>query len=302
LIRQDSNIQLQVQSQQLPVKMSSQKVAVVTGGNKGIGYAIVKGLCEKFGGVVYLTARDVSRGEAAVAKLKELGYKPEFHQLDINEQSSITKLKDHLSQKHGGLDLLVNNAAIAFKSDATEPFAEQAEKTIAVNYFSTLRVCETLFPILKNNARVVNLSSSAGHLSRIPSADLRKKLNDPQLTVSKLNKLMEQFVQDAKNNRWQEAGWGNSTYVVSKVGVSALTKVQQRDFDNEKPNRNISVNSVHPGYVDTDMTSHKGPWTIEQGARAPLFLALEAHNLKGAYVWSNATVAQWDSDNAPASF
>jgi NAD(P)-dependent dehydrogenase (short-subunit alcohol dehydrogenase family) len=75
----------------------------------------VKGLCEKFGGVVYLTARDVGRGEAAVAKLKELGYKPEFHQLDINEQSSITKLKDHLSQKHGGLDLLVNNAAIAFK-------------------------------------------------------------------------------------------------------------------------------------------------------------------------------------------
>jgi carbonyl reductase 1 len=78
--------------------MSSQKVAVVTGGNKGIGYAIVKGLCEKFGGVVYLTSRDVSRGEAAVAKLKELGYKPEFHQLDINDQSSITKLKDHLSQ------------------------------------------------------------------------------------------------------------------------------------------------------------------------------------------------------------
>jgi short-subunit dehydrogenase len=75
----------------------------------------VKGLCEKFGGVVYLTSRDVSRGEAAVAKLKELGYKPEFHQLDINDQSSITKLKDHLSQKHGGFDLLVNNAAIAFK-------------------------------------------------------------------------------------------------------------------------------------------------------------------------------------------
>jgi carbonyl reductase 1 len=84
--------------------------------------------------------------------------------------------------------------------------------------------------------------------------------------------------------------------------VSALTKVQQRDFDNEKPNRNISVNSVHPGYVDTGMSNHKSPWTIEQGARAPLFLALEALNLKGAYVWSDATVVQWDSDKAPASF
>ncbi|XP_008193964.2 carbonyl reductase [NADPH] 1 [Tribolium castaneum] len=105
---------------------------------------------------------------------------------------------------------------------------------------------------------------------------------------------------DAKANKHQEAGWGTSAYVVSKVGVSALTRIQQREFDKEAPNRNISVNSVHPGYVDTDMTSHKGPWTIEQGARAPLFLALEAENLKGQYIWSNATVAQWDADKPPA--
>ncbi|RZC42672.1 carbonyl reductase [NADPH] 1 [Asbolus verrucosus] len=280
--------------------MSSQKVAVVTGGNKGIGYAIVKGLCEKFQGIVYLTSRDVDRGETAVSQLKEVGCNPVFHQLDIDDQSSIDKFKEHLVQSHGGLDLLVNNAAIAFKNDAPEPFSEQAEKTTAVNYFSTLRVCEALFPILRSNARVVNLSSSAGHLSRIPSADLRAKLNDPALTVAQLNKLMEQFVQDAKDNKNQEAGWGNSAYVVSKVGVSALTKIQQREFDNESPNRNICVNSVHPGYVDTDMTSHKGPWTIEQGARAPLFLALEAENLKGQYVWSDATVAQWDADHPPA--
>lgn len=75
----------------------------------------MKGLCEKFQGTVYLTARDVGRGEAAVSKLKELGFNPLFHQLDITEKSSIIKLKDHLVAKHGGLDLLVNNAAIAFK-------------------------------------------------------------------------------------------------------------------------------------------------------------------------------------------
>ncbi|XP_044265861.1 carbonyl reductase [NADPH] 1-like [Tribolium madens] len=281
--------------------MSVQKVALVTGGNKGIGYAIVKGLCEKFQGVVYLTARDVGRGEAAVGKLKELGFNPLFHQLDINDQNSITKLKNHLVEKHGGLDLVVNNAAIAFKNDAPDPFSEQAETTVAVNYFSLLRVCETLFPILRQNARVVNLSSSAGHLSRIPSPNLRAKFSDPNLTIPQLNKLMEQFVQDAKANKHQEAGWGTSAYVVSKVGVSALTRIQQREFDKETPNRNISVNSVHPGYVDTDMTSHKGPWTIEQGARAPLFLALEAENLKGQYIWSNAAVAQWDADKPTAT-
>jgi NAD(P)-dependent dehydrogenase (short-subunit alcohol dehydrogenase family) len=59
-------------------------------------------------------------------------------------------------------------------------------------------------------------------------------------------------------------GWGSSAYNVSKVGVSALTIIQQRQFDKDS-RPGIVVNSVHPGYVDTDMTSHKGPLTIEQG-------------------------------------
>lgn len=58
--------------------------------------------------------------------------------------------------------------------------------------------------------------------------------------------------------------WGNSAYAVSKVGVSALTVVQQRIFDSDS-RKDIIVNSVHPGYVDTDLTNHKGPLTIEEG-------------------------------------
>ncbi|KAK9886609.1 hypothetical protein WA026_017531 [Henosepilachna vigintioctopunctata] len=273
--------------------MSLEKIAVVTGSNKGIGYAIVKGLCERFNGKVYLTARDVSRGEEAVKKLNHLGLQPLFHQLDINDQESIIKFKDHIVKEHGGIDILVNNAAIAFKSDSPEPFEKQAEETIAVNYFSLLRVCNTLFPILRENARVVNVSSSAGHLSRIPSEDLRKKLSDASLTTDNLSKLMEKFVSDAKMGKHQDEGWGNSAYVVSKVGCSALTIIQQRQFDNEKPFRNISANSVHPGYVDTDMTSHKGPLTIEEGAVGPLYLSLDNHGLKGKYVWCDKREVDW---------
>lgn len=62
-----------------------------------------------------------------------------------------------------------------------------------------------------------------------------------------------------------ELGYPNSCYVVSKVGVSALTQIQQRTFDNDTSRIDLVINSVHPGYVDTDMTSHKGPLTIEQG-------------------------------------
>lgn len=68
----------------------------------------------------------------------------------------------------------------------------------------------------------------------------------------------------AKSGNHQAEGWPNSAYQVSKVGVSALTFIQQHAFDAD-PREDLVVNAVHPGYVDTDMTNHKGPLTIEQG-------------------------------------
>ncbi|GLV36438.1 uncharacterized protein CBL_08929 [Carabus blaptoides fortunei] len=277
----------------------STKVAVVTGGNKGIGFGIVKGLCEKFNGIVYLTARDVQRGENAVKELEKLGYKPKFHQLDINDTNSVDLFREYIQETYGGLDVLVNNAAIAFKHDSTAPFSEQAAETIRVNYFSLVRICHAMFPILRPHARVVNLSSSAGQLMRIPGAALREKLGSPSLTEEELSTLMNDFVESAKNNRTEADGWGNSAYAVSKVGVSALTFIQQRQFDTEVSQNGspgIIVNAVHPGYVDTDMTSHKGDWTIAQGADAPLYLALlpvDNNEIKGSYVWKDRRVLDW---------
>lgn len=180
----------------------------VTGANKGIGYAIVKGLCEKFQGTVYLTARNESKGEKAVADLKALGYSPVFHQLDITDQTSIDRFKQHLQTTHGGIDILINNAGVIvevmfnyqFKHTLfieqfqNKPLGQLAEETVNVNYFGTLRVCEALFPLLRQNAKVVNVSSSAGLLTRIPSADLRAKFSDPNLTVDGLSNLMRKFI------------------------------------------------------------------------------------------------------------
>lgn len=64
---------------------------------------------------MYLTARDVGRGEQAVKKLEELGLKPIFHQLDITDNNSIVRFRDYIASNEGGIDILVNNAAIAFK-------------------------------------------------------------------------------------------------------------------------------------------------------------------------------------------
>lgn len=84
----------------------------VTGSNKGIGYAIVKGLCEQFDGDVYLTSRNITKGQQAVNQLKALGLNPKFHQLDITNETSVNALRDHIKDTYGGIDILINNAAV----------------------------------------------------------------------------------------------------------------------------------------------------------------------------------------------
>lgn len=99
------------------VQMATPKVALVTGSNKGIGLAVVRSLCKQFTGDVYLTSRDVGRGTAAVENLKTEGLKPLFHQLDITDPESVRVARDFFLEKYGGVDVLINNAAIAFKSN-----------------------------------------------------------------------------------------------------------------------------------------------------------------------------------------
>jgi carbonyl reductase 1 len=189
---------------------------------------------------------------------------------------------------------------MAYKHNATEPFGEQADNTIRVNFIDTLNVCESLFPLLRKHARVVNVSSSAGHLQKINGAEpgrseLQKRFSAADATQEQIVQLANEFVTLAKQGTHFEAGWPNSTYVVSKVAVSALTIIQQRKFD-ENPEKDIVVNSVHPGYVDTDMTSHKGELTIDEGCQAPVYLALLPPNVKeprGGYVWCDKRTIDW---------
>jgi len=273
-------------------------VAVVTGSNKGIGLGIVRALCIKYDGHVYLTSRDQARGLAAIHLLQKEGLHPQFHQLDIDEEASIIKLRDFLREKYGGLDILVNNAGIAFKRDATEVFGHQASVTLRTNYWSTKNVCDILFPILKPGARVVNVSSSAGFLGNLGDGDkaaaLKEKLASSDITVQELDDLMKQFVETAKQGTHEEHGWIGRAYAVSKIGVSALSRIQQREM--QKDGRSdIVVNHVHPGCVDTDMSSHKGPLSIDRGAESAVMASLlpPGTNIKGAYIWHDRQIVDW---------
>ncbi|XP_022337710.2 carbonyl reductase [NADPH] 1-like [Crassostrea virginica] len=255
-------------------RIMSKKVAVVTGSNKGIGYAIVRGLCKQFDGDVFLTSRKDDLGKEAIKSLNSEGLSPKFHQLDITDQASIGRLKDFLQKTYGGLDILVNNAGIAYKQDSTAPFAEQAEVTIKTNYFGTLAVCEALFPLLRPHARVVNVSSMVSTFTiKKCSEEVKSKFLNNKLSVDELTNLMNEFINAAKNGSHERKGYPSSAYGMSKIGVSVLTEIQHRLLSAD-PRDDIVINSCCPGYVDTDMTSHKGHKTIDQGADTPLYLAL----------------------------
>ena len=145
------------------------RVAVVTGANKGIGFEIVKSLCSRIE-VVVLTSRNAEHergGLEAVSALNDKNLYPKYHVLDILDKESILKLRDHMSSTFGGLDILINNAGIAYDATSSESFGVQAKRTLMTNYLGTKMVCDVLFPILRPGARVVNVSSSMGWLGHL---------------------------------------------------------------------------------------------------------------------------------------
>lgn len=171
-----------------------------------------------------LSCRNEENGRKAMAKLEEEGLKPKFHQLDIDSAESIENLRKYIASTYGGLDILINNAAIAYKMASTAPFLEQATNTIKTNFTGTLNVTRALMPLIRPHGRIVNVSSMVSRLSQV-SADFQKRFSDPSLTEAELVGLMQQFLDDVAAGDHKEKGWSNNSYGMSKVGVTALTKV-----------------------------------------------------------------------------
>lgn len=272
----------------------SGKVFVVTGANKGIGYAIVRGLAQQLtGAIIYLTARNPSLGLEALKKVEtELGPKKSstvlFHQLDITDAGSCQQFAEHLKREHGGLAVLINNAGFAFKNDATEPAGVQADVTLDINYYGTKQVTNALAPLIENGGRIVNVCSQAGIMNGRYKQELIDQFCRDDYTVADIDKFVEEYKKLAHENRRKEGGYPESAYCVSKAAENALTILQARELKS----RGIIVNGCCPGYVDTDMTSHKGPLTIDQGADTPIWLATAQDVPNGEFVYKRK-VKDW---------
>ena len=206
------------------------RVAIVTGSNKGIGLAIVRKLCRQFEGDVFLTARNEERGQDAIKLLQAEGLNPKFHQLDIDSLPSIESLKKYMQDTYSGIDVLVNNAGMAYKSTTTASNIEQATNTLKTNFTGTLNMMKAFMPLVRPHGRIVNIAAFNGFLSRLSSQALRDKMSSPSLTESELVGLMEQFIDDVKEGKHLERGWANTFYSSIEVAIIALTKVLAREM------------------------------------------------------------------------
>ncbi|XP_071695886.1 salutaridine reductase-like [Rutidosis leptorrhynchoides] len=280
--------------------VTNKRVAVVTGGNKGIGLEICRQLVSN-DVVVVLAARNESRGAEAIQNLRASGaVDVVFHQLDVKDSTSIANLSKFVESQFQTLDILVNNAAesgIVVRHDEFRGFKDGkgylhvhdenahmftelmeqpydlGEECLKTNYYGTKAVTEAFLPLLQlsNSPRIVNVSANFGKLQWIRNEKVKAEfMGIENLTEEKIDEIIQKFFTDFKANKLPENGWPLTctAYKISKAAVNGYTRLLARKFPN------MLINSVHPGYVITDITSHTGILTTTEGAKAPVMVAL----------------------------
>ncbi|GFR46735.1 hypothetical protein Agub_g8358 [Astrephomene gubernaculifera] len=224
-------------------------VAVVTGGNKGIGFEAARMLAEQ-GLTTVVTARNEELGKQAAAKIQEAAPDSRvlFHQLDISDPASIDRFVTWLREQLGGLTILINNAGFAYKGSIFG--ADEAQVTLGTNYFGTRELTEKLIPLLRGPSRIVNVSSRAGSRSIVKSSALLSRLTSAT-SPQQLDSLAGEFVGAIRVGDYKDKGWPESMYGISKLLLSLWTAQLAEQLKGEK----VMVNAMCPGWCRTDMSS-----------------------------------------------
>lgn len=210
------------------------KVALVTGGNRGIGYELVKQLALK-GFKVILTSRNPEAGHKATQKLKESNLEVSFVSIDVDNQESIRQAAITVNERYGRLDVLINNAGVYLDENkklvAMDP--STLEKTMATNFFGVYHVIRSFIPLMEKQGygRIINISSEYGAMS---------EMSHP----------------------------GVGAYKLSKFALNGLSRLLATEVHGD-----IKINVVDPGWVSSDMGGPSAPRTPKQAAESILWLA-----------------------------
>ena len=213
-----------------------QRVALVTGANRGIGLEACRQLARR-GLRVILTARREDKGQEAAATLTSEGLHVAFHALDVDSAPDRVRIAETITREYGRLDVLVNNAGISidFNVPALEVNLEKVVRpTLETNLHGPMHLIQLFVPLMRQNnyGRIVNVSSGLGSFSKITS--------------------------------------GRLAYRLSKAGMNVMTRV----FADELQDTNILVNAMTPGWVRTHLGGIHAERSVEEGADTITWLAM----------------------------
>ncbi|WP_422106328.1 SDR family oxidoreductase [Winogradskyella sp.] len=229
------------------------KIALVTGANRGIGFAIAKGLLQK-GLTVIATSRSEANGKTSIEQLSSYG-DLRYCQLDVTRLESIHACVDFVDTEFGRLDALINNAGINYDTwhNALNANLEEVRTTFETNMYGPWQLIQALLPLLQKSdhgANIVNVSSGAGAL-------------------------------DAQTG-------GTPGYSLSKLALNGLTL----QLANQLQSYNIRVNAVCPGWVRTDMGGSSATKSPEEGADTIIWAALsDSHGPTGKFFRNRTEIA-----------
>ncbi len=223
---------------------TAKRIALVTGGNKGIGLELSRNLANARC-MVLLGARNAERGQQAVRALAQSGLSDvHFLEIDVTRQHSIAAAAQEVESRYGRLDILMNNAGVNLRGDGLPGAADVAvvQQIFDTNFFGALRVAHAMLPLLRKSpaGRIVNISSGLGSLTFN---------SDPE---------------------WPGYNTKLIGYSASKAALNMLTVHLAYELRDTK----IKVNSVNPGYTRTDLNNNQGTQPVEVGAIEATRLAL----------------------------
>lgn len=221
-----------------------QKVAFISGANRGIGFETAKGLGE-LGITVVIGVRDLAKGEAAAGELQAQGISAQVVVYDANRPESAQGVHDYLERHFGKLDILVNNAGISNEelliSNSSTVTQDVLKQTFHTNLFAVIDLTQKLLPLIKKSpeGRIVNVSSILGSLT--------------------LHSLADSPIAPAKA----------FAYNASKTALNAYTV----HLANELAETPIKVNAAHPGWVKTELGGPHAPMELVDSNRTSIYLA-----------------------------
>ena len=212
------------------------RVALVSGGNRGIGLEIVRQLAERSITTI-LGSRDEESGRKAA---EELSGNVVVQGLDVSDEKSVGRLASFVEKTFGRLDVLVNNAGVSNDEGqrGVDADLDRVREALETNLFGAWRLCEVAIPLMQRHGygRIVNMSTGMAAL--------------------------------------EDMGGGSPGYRVSKTSLNALTRI----LASELRGSGILVNSVEPGWVQTDMGGSRAPRPVEEGAEGAVWAATLPNN------------------------